>query len=169
MGLPKYDWEQKIEMMIAEMDSKKDFSIKSFASANGLPYFELCRQWANSPKYRPIVASDERKRYVHEGNTSFQNFTMPEKDIKFMRLVKSLTSPVRFYIVKFLIAGPRTIAEFIAENHFAWFTTHHAFLHLERAGIIEVCGKAESFNVWRLRDEQAVRQVLGGLEAMLEQ
>ena len=168
MSLPKYDWDTHISEMISSMDEKgKSFSIMQYAKDNKLPYFELCRQWANSPKYRPIIGRGRSQdRLVREGNNSFDNIILPEADIKFIQVAKAVTSPIRFYILRYLLQGPKTIAEFITEHQFAYYTCAGAFKFLERMHLVEVCGKQSGYNLYQLSKKETIAELFAIIEAL---
>lgn len=168
MALQEYNWDQIIESMIKDMESSETrFVIKNWAISKDIPYFELCRQWSQHPKYQPITARRERgSRLIREGVNSFSNIVFPQEDIKFIQKVKVMTSPIRFYILRHLLSGPCTIADFIIEHEFAYNTTAHAFDYLERMQIIRICGFKDKFNLYEIGNEEAMRNLFTIIEEL---
>ena len=164
MGIKKYDWNAEIQLWMEKSEEDSELSMKAFCQERKLDYFEFCRQWAHSPNYAPRYARD--KRFIGEGFKSTDNLILDEKTIKAIQFLKCFVSPIRLEIVRYLSLKQNTVLEFMKKYSFAWFTTHQAFKHLERMGIIEVIGKQESFNVYRLKRAESVKMLLASIEEL---
>jgi hypothetical protein len=138
-----------------------DFCVK-----RGIPYFEFCRNWALSDHYRPILAMD--KRFTSEGERAVDNLILSPREIKFLRMAKAVSSPIRLSLMRSFCSGPKTVKDFILESRWAYSTAIHAIQHLERLGIVQVVGTVDSFNLYELVNAEAVVSILGGIEMLSE-
>ena len=160
----KHNWDAEIQLWMEKSEEDSELSMKQFCAERKLPYFDFCRKWAQSPEYRPRYSMD--KRFIGEGFKSTDNLILDEKTIRAIQFLKCFVSPIRLEIVRFLSLGQNTVLEFMKKESFAWFTTHQAFKYLERMGVIEVIGKKDSFNVYRLKKAESVKLLMASMEEL---
>lgn len=153
-----------VEQFSKERAENPALTIAVFTTANKLPYYEFCRQWALSEHYQPIFALD--RRFVAEGERAVDNLMLPKADIRFLKVVKCIGSPIRLAILRHLCQGPSTIKTFILESQFAYTSAMHAIKHLETQGLVHVGGIKDAFNLYELSNVDATIDLLAAIDKL---
>jgi len=155
-----------VEEYAALRKENPKLTITVFTKERGIPYFEFCRHWAASKHYQPILALD--KRFSGEGERAVDNLLLTPQEIRFLQVAKAVASPIRLALMRSLCAGPKTVKEFVLESRWAYQTSIHALKHLENLGAVHVSGTKDGFNLYELKNVEAITAILGGIEMLAE-